>query len=201
MTEQENKKYRQLVEAARDLFIRHGVKRITIEEICQKANVSKMTFYKFFRNKMDLAKTVITEIVEENVVIYDEIMAQDVSFHEKMRQLIAMKFEKSREYGEYFIQEILTSDDEVRNFILEKREEHMDITIDLFRTGQAEGAIDPDMNLEVYLYFTQMVDGFIQDETLQQILPDIYDRIDAVVKFYFYGIFPPHLKNEKQQKE
>ena len=37
-----------IVETATDLFMRYGVKRVTVEEICQTAKISKMTFYKYF---------------------------------------------------------------------------------------------------------------------------------------------------------
>ncbi|MCJ7802330.1 MAG: TetR/AcrR family transcriptional regulator, partial [Candidatus Marinimicrobia bacterium] len=59
----ESPKFKQIVETANDLFMRFGVKRITIEEICKTAKVSKMTFYKFFKNKIELAEYIIFSII------------------------------------------------------------------------------------------------------------------------------------------
>jgi AcrR family transcriptional regulator len=59
---QDNKKYQDLLNTARELFFKHGTKRVTIEEICEKADVSKMTFYKFFRNKEDLGIRMLSQI-------------------------------------------------------------------------------------------------------------------------------------------
>ena len=48
-------KVSQIMLAAKDLFWKFGIRKVSIEEICSKANVSKVTFYKYFENKIDLA--------------------------------------------------------------------------------------------------------------------------------------------------
>ena len=57
-----SKKLQQITQTAYDLFWRHGIKRVTIEEICRTSGVSKMTFYKYFDNKNDLAISVLDSI-------------------------------------------------------------------------------------------------------------------------------------------
>lgn len=54
----ENKKYKALLEAGKKLFCKHGFRRVTIDEICREAGASKMTFYKWFDNKTEFAKTI-----------------------------------------------------------------------------------------------------------------------------------------------
>ena len=49
-----SQKKQQLVETGKKLFLKHGVKRISIEEICRESEVSKVTFYKYFKNKQAL---------------------------------------------------------------------------------------------------------------------------------------------------
>ena len=49
-----NPKYLDIFKTAKDLFWKYGIKRVSIEEICKEAKVSKMTFYKFFPNKIEL---------------------------------------------------------------------------------------------------------------------------------------------------
>ena len=76
-------KFKQIVNTAKELFYKFGIKRVSVEEICQTAQVSKMTFYKYFPNKIELSKHIFTELIEENEAKYDEIMASDLSFAEK----------------------------------------------------------------------------------------------------------------------
>ena len=58
--------------AAKDLFWRYGFRKVTVEEICEQEKVSKMTFYKMFPNKLDLAKHVFAEESDKGVVKFKE---------------------------------------------------------------------------------------------------------------------------------
>jgi AcrR family transcriptional regulator len=55
-------KMQDILDSARSLFWKHGIRRITIEEICEKAGVSKMTCYKYFSNKTAIARYLIEEM-------------------------------------------------------------------------------------------------------------------------------------------
>jgi AcrR family transcriptional regulator len=61
------RKQLQILKTGLDLFQRFGIKRVTIEEICQTANVSKMTFYKYFKNKNELVRFIWEKGVEQAV--------------------------------------------------------------------------------------------------------------------------------------
>src|SRR5574344_1474562 len=63
-----NKKKSDILEAAKALFWKYGFKRVSIEEICREAKVSKVTFYKFYPNKIELAKAVLDNGVETATV-------------------------------------------------------------------------------------------------------------------------------------
>ena len=45
-----------ILNTARQLFWKHGIRRVSVEEVCREAGVSKMTFYRSFPNKIELAK-------------------------------------------------------------------------------------------------------------------------------------------------
>ena len=59
-----SKKYKDIMSTGKDLFWKYGMKRVTVEEICKEANVSKMTFYKYFGNKYELALAIIKSMVD-----------------------------------------------------------------------------------------------------------------------------------------
>jgi AcrR family transcriptional regulator len=58
-----------------------------VEEICKKANVSKMTFYRHFNHKNELAEIVLKKILEEGFQNYSTIMDQEISFPEKIKNI------------------------------------------------------------------------------------------------------------------
>ncbi|NOZ62096.1 MAG: TetR/AcrR family transcriptional regulator, partial [Calditrichaeota bacterium] len=59
-----------MFETAQDLFFRYGIRRVTVEEICRTAGVSKMTFYKYFKNKIDLVKKLMEKIYDQALAEY-----------------------------------------------------------------------------------------------------------------------------------
>ena len=69
-----------IVETATDLFMRYGVKRVTVEEICQTAKISKMTFYKYFKNKKVLAEHIIYSILDYAQIEFDAIWNEVSTF-------------------------------------------------------------------------------------------------------------------------
>ena len=73
-----NSKKKQIVNTARELFWKHGFRRVSVEELCREANVSKMTFYKHFRNKDELVKFIIDTLTGTAMKKYREIMQMDL---------------------------------------------------------------------------------------------------------------------------
>lgn len=59
-----NKK-EQIIEEARTLFTKYGYKKVSMDEVAKKANVSKKTIYSYFKDKEDLFKYFIQEELDE----------------------------------------------------------------------------------------------------------------------------------------
>ncbi|MBW2323919.1 MAG: TetR/AcrR family transcriptional regulator, partial [Deltaproteobacteria bacterium] len=104
------KKKIQIIETAEDLFTKHGMKRITVEEICQKAGVSKMTFYKYFSNKVELAKYIWRMWLEEGIKEVDRIDEMNVPFPEKLEMILKYKLEFASNWNPDFLAELLSLD-------------------------------------------------------------------------------------------
>lgn len=77
-------KRKQILRLAERLFSRYGSKRVTIEEICKQAGVSKPTFYKHFKNKFDLVRTLHDDLVDRGFARFDEICAMQIPFPAKI---------------------------------------------------------------------------------------------------------------------
>ena len=108
--------------AARDLFKKYGLKKVSIEDICNLAKVSKMTFYRSFSNKSDIAYKVIENelIIGQNT--YDEIMNSDMDFKQKIHDIIQKKNENSQGISIEFLNDIFNSEEaEIQNLIQVKQ--------------------------------------------------------------------------------
>lgn len=184
---QENKKYRDLIGTARDLFFKHGTKRITIEEICEKADVSKVTFYKFFRNKEEILKSIMQLWVDQHRKETENIMNRDAPFIDKIELLIKLHMEKTQEYSDDFFEEIIGSDENIKNFLVQKNIEVHEQMLNFYRQGQEEGYLRKNLNPQFYIYLMEHFVEMMNDERLKAVLPDPHDRFEELMNFYFFG--------------
>src|SRR4030043_701904 len=101
-----NPRFKSLVTAAGTLFYKFGIKRITVDEICHEANISKMTFYKFFDNKTELAKYILEKKMKEGIKKYREIMDAGIPFTRKIEMSLKLKMEKTEDLSQEFLTDL-----------------------------------------------------------------------------------------------
>src|SRR5690554_2965809 len=108
-THKKNKKYNSILKTAKTLFWKHGFRRVTIEEICKEADVSKMTFYKFFSNKTDLAKTILDNLIQSSRIKFKAIVESKKLFSKKLEDLFLLKVEGMNNISMEFINDVYTN--------------------------------------------------------------------------------------------
>lgn len=59
-----------------DLFMRYGVKSVTMDDLAKHLGVSKKTFYKYFKDKNDLVLHILNAKIEEDVKVCEECIVQ-----------------------------------------------------------------------------------------------------------------------------
>ncbi|VXD11479.1 TetR/AcrR family transcriptional regulator [Marinoscillum sp. 108] len=180
-----------LLQTGRTLFWKYGVRRISVEEVCKSAGVSKMTFYRSFENKEDLAFQVLKGFITEGMDSYRAVMKQDIPFREKIAKVIALKHQQSVDISQEFIQEIYQSTDSVLSAYIEESRKEMlsEIMYDLFM-AQQNGWIRRDTKLEFILYMLNSLNDKMMDERFLSMYEDKHDAIMDLTNFFFYGIFP-----------
>jgi len=178
-----------IVEVAHDLFWKFGIKRVSVKEICERAQCSKMTFYRHFDNKTDLAKTVLKQIMLESRESYRGIMSQDVSFSEKIHEIVVLKSESSKDISAELIQDIISGDEpELEAFLHSLRQELQKETLADFKKAQQNGDIRKDLNIEFALHFADKLSAMALDKELQSHFDTTQELIVEVTNLFFYGI-------------
>jgi AcrR family transcriptional regulator len=181
-------KFQQLVSTANDLFIRYGIRRVTIEEICKTASVSKMTFYKFFQNKNDLAKYLLRIQMNEGEALFDEIMSKNIPFRKKADELLKMKMEKLHEMSPEYLNEILGAVPEIKNYYVEQANITQKRIIEAFMHAQEKGEIRKDLNPEFHIFMLNHILELLDDDRLKKIFQDPIELSRELIQFYFFGI-------------
>ena len=186
-----NKKYLQLVATGRDLFWKHGFKRVSIEEVCQKAGVSKMTFYRFFANKIDLAKAVFDEEVAEGLQRFRDILAEDSTPDQKIRKILLMKMQGTDHISREFLVDFYADKElGLKDFIAQKTRETWEEMLADIKTAQGKDIFRGDMKPEFIIYFSQKMTELVTDEKLLSLYESPQDLVMELTNFVSYGIAP-----------
>jgi AcrR family transcriptional regulator len=93
-TEKENIKRRLLVEGER-LFVAHGLKKVTIDELAEAVNIAKATFYKFYEGKEYLYLDIVQGIQRSIFTELDKLLDSNADLPGKTR--VRQVFEKMTE--------------------------------------------------------------------------------------------------------
>ena len=191
MQEKQTKKQRAILKAARQLFWKHGVTRVTMEEISQAAGVSKMTLYKYYANKSEVALAVLKSEVGKSVNRFKDIMDSNLSFEDKIQQMLILKIEGTKDISREFISDIYQNPKLGLHFYIEEQSKN---TIDMFmsflKDSQDQGFIRKDIKVSFLLYYINQMIQMVSDEQLLSHYDDPQELIMEAMNFMFYGLLP-----------
>jgi len=186
-----NKKQEDILNTARELFWKHGFRRVSIEEICKKAGVSKMTFYKYFPNKIELAKSLFNHVAHEGAMSFKEIMQADVPTSEKIKRIILMKTEGTNNISKEFMEDFyLGSEPELKAFVEETTRMIWVEILNDFKDAQQKGIFRSDFKPELMIQISFKFIEMMKDENIAQLYDTPQDMILEFANLITYGISP-----------
>ena len=192
-----NQKFKQLVTTSQDLFMRFGIRRVSVEEICSEANVSKMTFYKYFKNKIELIKYLLNQIFSEQMTEYRKIITQRISFPEKVKQIIRLKHEQTKITSQEFFYDLWKNPNPEIVELLEKlKEESLNEVLNDFKAAKENGDIRQNLKPEFILYFLNHMIEMAKDQNLLNLYNSPNELAMELTNFFFYGILTPPTNSE-----
>jgi AcrR family transcriptional regulator len=183
---------------ARELFWKHGLKRVSVEEICEKAGVSKMTFYRHFNNKTELAKAVYTKVVEDSRRQFKAIITnKSTTTAEKLELMIKMKLDGTHEISREFLNDFYSSPEpEMTEFVAGISYRVWNEMIKDFAKAQEEGWFRKDFKPEAFFIMSQKLSELVSDDNFQQLFSTPQEMIMEMTRIFTYGI-SPYNKPEK----
>ena len=187
----DNKKYNDIITAARRQFSRYGVRRVTIEDVCKEANVSKMTFYKHFHNKTGLAKTVLDILFDENAKEFKELMRSEAPFYDKMHSMVQWKIDKEKDSDSDFLREIYTTskvNSEIGMHLRRVIRNGLNGMVNEFAAAQESGWMRRDIKPELLMAMLDKAVEIINDEKVQQLYDDPRELMSEITKLFICGI-------------
>ena len=185
-----SEKQTHIFNTAREMFFKEGTKRVTVEAICSKAQVSKRTYYKYFRNKEAMILLVIDYIRKKEADVFDRIKTKEISFREKLYESLEYNLKALSDLDDIFFAD-------VRNSGVQKIDELMDewdisSSRDFFEfvsEEQAKGRVRSDLSARYisHMLTTHMYD-LVFDPEMIKIIPSFEERVRSLVDTFLLGI-------------
>jgi AcrR family transcriptional regulator len=186
-----NKKQSDILATAKELFWKYGFKKVSIEEICREAKTSKVTFYKFYGNKIEIAKAIIDQIVVDSMNEFNLLIEHSSSISELFGRLLEMKKNSIHEISKEFLADFYADNSlGLKEYIRLKGIEVGDETKSGLKKLQERGLIRKDMNIEFFIYFSKQMNTLMEDPYLLSLFPSADALIMEITNLFTYGMTP-----------
>lgn len=184
-------KKQQIEVTAKELFWKHGFKKVSIDEICKKANVSRKTFYTFYENKSALVIFILSEMTSGMLQVYREIMEGEKPFAQKMNDLLQIKYQASNQFSMEFVADFLHPDSEdILVFYTGLVQDSLKLMRDFFIDAQKRGEMNPGLDINFVMVMMQKVLEMCSKPDLLALFPDAETMSKQVSELLIYGIMP-----------
>jgi len=179
-----------ILKSAKKLFWKYGIQKVTVEEICKEAGISKMTFYRRYVNKDHAAAEILEEIMQDGVRKYKAIMSQQKSFPEKVNEVLEMEYDEATNLSPEFIKDIYQKDDSELSDIIQKYTEiSQKLLIKDFENAKKEGWVRAEVKPDFIIYMLNLLQEKLQDKEFLALFNSVQEAIAEIGDFFFYGIF------------
>ncbi len=198
MKKQKNKKFNAIVKTGEKLFKQFGMKRVSVEEICQKGTVSKATFYKYFNNKNDLIKHIFQSWFDETYNQMEIIDQQNIPFPLKIKKIFGLKKQIVDEMSPEFIEEYLNLTPELLPFFNQAKQDSYRKFSHYIEKWKAEGHIRKDIKPQFIIAAMESLEYFTKREDLPKLYDEYIDYVEEIFNFFFYGILTERKQDDSK---
>jgi AcrR family transcriptional regulator len=185
----EKERREKILVKAEEMFLQHGYSKVTMEEIASSLGMSKKTLYRFFANKKELVRSLMTERQCEFMEHIDDIWKSEAAdFIAKFRMTLDYVGERSSKINKF--QDIQRVEPELWKEIHEfKKGKIFDRVRGLLEAGFAAGVFRSDVDREILiLVYMNAVESIVNPETLAELPYTGGQAFEAISKIIFEGI-------------
>ncbi|MDO9633493.1 MAG: TetR/AcrR family transcriptional regulator [Paludibacter sp.] len=189
-------KKQKIEHTAKELFLKHGFKKVTIDEICKKAHVSRKTYYTIYENKNALVIYIINGIANENIQKFRNIIEGSGSFADKMQQSLEWKYEFSKTITMEFVADVFDpGSSDILEYWKTAMQESMVLLMSFLKEGQRTGEMNSELNLNYVLWVFGKMSEIINSPEAMAMFESAEDLVKQVTATLIYGIMPEKAKS------
>ena len=179
-----------ILQATLELFQAHGIKKTTTNDIARKAGVSPATVYNHFSSKEDLVRATVKYFLTSTAADFSKIFKGDLSFLEKMDQILLYKSDMIGQYQGEFMQTIISEDPEIRHIVDSVYlTEIKQVVINFYEEGKRQGYVNPELSTETIMRYSFIVRSGMAAESILSEDPEHNRKmIQELAPLFLYGI-------------
>jgi AcrR family transcriptional regulator len=174
-----SKKKDVIVDTAEKLFFQHGIKRITIEEICQRARVSKGTFYKYFPNKAGLVNCLVEKWQFEEEAVIQDFENPEIAFPKRLEAFFKRAYKFYSRMSMEFLDDYISIEKQINDF--------QDQALQYYVDAQERGDFRKDIRPELLAAFSDIAMELMSDKKLQSYYSSPAELTHEVALLYYLG--------------
>lgn len=182
-----------IIDKVEQVFMRYGIKSVTMDDLARELGHSKKTLYQYFDNKDDLVAHVMKYHVEHTQQIIQGILDRAENAIDAYLQINQHHYQFMREMNPsilYDIQKYYPSS--WHHFNLHKNEFVKGVIRDNLQQGIDEGLFRPDMNVDVIaLFYIYKMEVFADAQLLHEHGLERTECLPEIVKYHLLGITTP----------
>ena len=182
-----------LLEKATDLFLTHGFKTVTMDQLAQEMGMSKKTIYTFFKNKSELVDACTNQLFDLISCGVDHICTlgkNPIEEMYEMKRYVMVHLKDERSSPQYQLQKYYPNTFKV----LQQRQFNMmqDCILKNLQKGIDQGIyrdnLDPDFIIRIYF---SGVNAIKNVDLFPPKLNGIIDIMDNFLEYHLRGIVSP----------
>ncbi len=182
----------QLVQAARQVFVRFGYKKTALDDIAREARKGKSTIYYYFKSKDDIFKAVIDAEAEIRAKTIDDQISTIDDPQQKLKTYIYVRMLTLKKVGNYY--EAIKNDllDNLY-FVNSLRTNHFDTEVNLVKDLLLEGIKKGVYTIQNPELTAKTIVTLLQGFEVPLILKNLSDEelqksVDEMLNILFFGI-------------
>ncbi len=156
---------------AGELFLRNGIKSVSMDEIAIKLGMSKRTIYEYFTDKEEIVVYFLKYIENCQLEQFDYLFKTEPTVIDAFVKLIKGYRELDFFYNVKFKEDIERFFPKAKQVWEEKNEKKIQITKNLLQEGIKQGVVRPELNLDVTAFLLQETSGAYLHASRKPTLP------------------------------
>lgn len=177
---------------ARELFWKHGFKKVSIDEICKIAHVSRKTYYTYYSNKNAIVLAILEKLSNTMLDKFEIVMNdEEKHFSQKIREMMDLKSETNKQFSMEFVADLYGSDmPEIMAYFHSMSAKSLQITRNFFEKAQQDGEMNPNLDINFVMWYMQKQTELINSPELKSIFSDVKELTIQFSELLIYGIMP-----------